>query len=202
MLQLIYSIGLILLLAITPSYSDSLWRDSDVSIYNTRRVAKIGDIVTVYISSRSSALHQAGTNTSKRADITADYYDFYDQNSIESDQNQSLRKMQDYTLGGENRYRGLGETTRKSLVKAIVSAVITEVMYNGALAIEGEHLVKVNDETEIIRISGIIRPQDIGPDNSVRSHQIAQLEITVRGEGVVGTKQTPGLLSNMFGWIF
>lgn len=182
--------------------ADSLWTHGQTSMYTTRRAVNIGDIITVRISNQSSAVHEAGTDTSKRTGLGLDYYNLWDQYSLNADENESLRKMQDYSLGGRDVYSGLGKTSRKSQVRAVVSVIVTEVLANGNLAIAGEHAVNINDETEIIRISGIIRPQDIRPDNSILSHQIAQVQVSVKGEGVVGSKQSPGVLSKMFGWIF
>ena len=60
----------------------------------------------------------------------------------------------------------------------------------------------VNNDSEIIQISGIVRPGDIDVKNEINSHQIAQFNISLKGQGVVNSKQTPGFLSNFFNWVF
>ncbi|NBV84582.1 flagellar basal body L-ring protein FlgH, partial [bacterium] len=62
--------------------------------------------------------------------------------------------------------------------------------------------VKVNQEMETIRISGIIRPSDISAANTIDSYQIAKAEVSVNGSGVIGSKQSPGVLTKMFNWLF
>ena len=62
--------------------------------------------------------------------------------------------------------------------------------------------MKVNNELETIRVAGIIRPQDIAANNSVFSYQIAEAEVTVTGIGVVASKQNPGIMSKLLGWLF
>ena len=63
-------------------------------------------------------------------------------------------------------------------------------------------MVDVNNDSEIIQISGIVRPSDINSSNMVGSHKIAQFNISLRGKGVVNSKQTPGFFSNVFNWLF
>ena len=99
--------------------------------------------------------------------------------------------MQNYRIGGNDNYSGVGQTTRKSKVEAIVSCVITRVLPNGHLVISGERMVDVNNDSEIIQISGIIRPMDIDMKNTIDSHQVAQFNISLKGKGVVNSKKHP-----------
>ena len=187
----------------TGLHADSLWaKGKNTSIYNNKARFSVGDVVTVEISAESTAVQEAGTTTSKRSDIGASFYDLYDQYSLDTENNDSLRKMKDYRLGGNNNYSGVGQTTRKSKVEATVSCIITSVLPNGNLMINGERMVDVNNDSEVIQISGIVRPGDINAANTVNSYKIAQFNISLKGKGVVNSKQTPGLFSNMFGWLF
>jgi len=183
--------------------ADSLWNPNQGTIYRTTHLPKMGDVITVYISNKTSAIQEAGTDTSKRSELGADIYDLWDQYSVDTTSaTKSDRTMRNSKIRGNDSYRGLGKTTRKSAVKAVISAVITEIFPNGNLFVVGKHSINVNDETEIIQISGIVRPQDISQNNSVLSYQLAHAEISVKGEGVVGSKQTPGVLTKMFNWVF
>ena len=192
--SIIFSIGVM---------GDSLWKKSESSsIFDNKRLFKIGDIVTVKISAESTAVQEAGTTTRKSSDVGANFFDTYDQYSLDSANNDSMRKMQNYRIGGNDNYSGVGQTTRKSKVEAIVSCVVTRVLPNGHLVISGERMVDVNNDSEIIQISGIIRPMDIDMKNTIDSHQVAQFNISLKGKGVVNSKQTPGFLSNFFNWVF
>ena len=187
----------------TNIHGDSLWnKGRDSSIYNNKARFNVGDIVTVEISAESTAVQEAGTTTSKRSDIGANFYDLFDRYSLDSDQNESLRKMKDYRLGGNDNYSGVGSTTRKSKVEATVSCIITKILPNGNLVVQGERMVDVNNDSEIIQISGVIRPEDINSANMINSYKIAQFNISLKGKGVVNSKQTPGFFSNFFGWLF
>jgi flagellar L-ring protein precursor FlgH len=186
-----------------PLNADSLWSQSSAgSIFDNQRSFKVGDLVTVVISAESTAVQEAGTTTRKQSNIGANFFDTFDQYSLDTNNNKSNRKMQDYRIGGNDNYSGVGQTTRKSKVEATVSCVVTRILSNGNLVISGERLVDVNNDSEIIQISGIIRPADISAKNSIESYQIAQFNISLKGKGVVNSKQTPGFLSNFFNWVF
>jgi flagellar L-ring protein precursor FlgH len=185
------------------AHADSLWSKANAtSMLNNQRMFKVGDLVTVMISAESTAVQEAGTTTRKQSNVGANFFDTFDQYSLDTDQNNSMRKMQDYSIRGNDNYSGVGQTTRKSKVEAIVSCVVTQVLPNGHLVISGERLVDVNNDSEIIQISGIVRPDDINSKNTIESHQIAQFNISLKGKGVVNSKQTPGVLSNFFNWVF
>jgi len=197
-----YQIASIIILLSVSTLADSLWTPQTNSIYKRTRNPQIGDIITIKIVNQSAATHEAGTNTSKRTKMGLDYYGNQDNYKNASGANDLKRNRTDYNLGGEDTYSGVGRTSRKSKVETTMSAVIVQILENGNLYIVGEHTVNVNNEKEIIQISGVVRQDDITPENEVLSHQIANAKISIKGEGVVGSKQEPGMLSKMFGWIF
>ena len=180
-----------LILMLTPVVADSLWSQSkENSMFDNQRVFNVGDLITVMISAESTAVQESGTTTRKRSDIGANFFDTFDQYSLDTDQNNSLRKMQDYRIGGNDNYSGVDQTTRKSKVEAIVSCIITKILPNGHLIISGERLVDVNNDSEIIQISGI-RPDDIEkiPLSPIK---LRNLPFLSKEKGVVNSKQTPG----------
>ena len=184
--------------------ADSLYSDKNDSIYNTIKKPAVGDILIVKVATESSAIQEAGTDTVKRSDLGFNLYrleDLYDSGKS-GNTNDAKRNSQDIRLSGRGNYYGTGRTQRTSKVKAVMSVVVTEILENGNLYLVGERKVNVNDESEIITLSGSIRPQDIQADNTVFSYQIAGAKVSVKGDGVVGAQQTPGLFTKLFGWIF
>ncbi len=181
--------------------SDSLWESAKGSVYGSqKRDIQVGDIVTILISESTTAAQEATTKTTKESEMGTNLLSNWD--LISNVLNESAHRTYDLSLKGDDKYSGAGTTTRKSRVTAVVTAVVTEVLENGNVYVVGEHKVKVNNEVETIRISGIIRPGDIGPNNSVNSFQIAKAEVSVNGSGVVGAKQSPGVMTKMFNWLF
>ncbi|MEK9657190.1 MAG: flagellar basal body L-ring protein FlgH [bacterium] len=193
----------LLILVTTSIGADSLWRTYSEGIYQpSRRRISVGDIVTIYVSESTSAVQQASTSSGKTTSLTSSLADNWDQvaNLLG---NERVRKKRDISIGGGDRYQGNGQTTRKSNVKAIITAIVTEVLKSGNLFVVGEHKVKVNHDIETIRVSGIVRPADVTPKNTIFSYQIAKAEVSVSGRGgPVAAKQNPGIISRIFNWVF
>lgn len=183
-------------------WADSIWDNAKGNLYTAeRKRLRVGDVVTILISETSSAAQEATTKTTKQSGIGFDLLSGWDQvaNLLG---NETLRKTFTGRLSGNDTYQGTGQTARKSNVRAVVTAVITEILEGGNVYVVGEHKVKVNNEIETIRISGIIRPADITPANTVNSFQLAKAEVAVNGVGVVAAKQSPGVLTKLLGWFF
>src|SRR5690606_40090483 len=86
-----------------------------------------------------------------------------------------------------------GSRTRGGSLNARMTAQVVDVLPNGNLLIEGRQTIIVNEEEQISVVSGIVRPQDIAPDNTVLSTFIADATITYSGTGPIAEKQKPGL---------
>ena len=192
----------IFLLDVGIMFADSLYDYAKAPFYGvSRRRIQVGDIVTIYVSESTSAVQQASTRTERESKLGGNVENSWEQiGNILG--NETLKQNQEYKLAGNDEYEGSGQTSRRSQVKAVISSVITEILDNGNLYLEGIHKVKVNDELETIRVAGVVRPQDISAKNSVFSYQIAKAEISVNGSGVVASKQSPGVLTKMFNWLF
>ncbi|HKJ88196.1 MAG TPA: flagellar basal body L-ring protein FlgH, partial [Gammaproteobacteria bacterium] len=92
---------------------------------------------------------------------------------------------------------GKGETTRSANLSGNMTAVVLRVFPNGNMRIKGRRAVTINNEKQNLLLSGIIRPQDIGPDNSITSSQIANARIRYAGAGVVARQQDEGWMTKI-----
>ncbi len=205
MIRLLFKCCLLTSIFILSSSSiigDSIWDNAKTPFYGVnRRHIQVGDIITIYISEATSAVQSASTSTKKDSSLDTTLAGGWKQVS-DTLGNETIQKDFDISLSGGDEYLGSGSTTRRSKVQAVVTSVVTEILESGNLFIVGEHQVKVNNEIETVRVSGIIRPESISAKNSVFSWEIAKAEVSVNGEGVVGAKQTPGILTKMFNWLY
>ncbi|KXJ99947.1 MAG: flagellar L-ring protein FlgH [Nitrospira sp. OLB3] len=101
-----------------------------------------------------------------------------------------------------NKFGGKGATSREDTLTGTISAIVTEVLPNGDLRIEGRREVTVNSERQIMTIGGIVRRVDVNTKNTVQSSAIADAKIEYSGLGVVDDVQRPGWLVRVLDWIY
>ncbi len=105
-------------------------------------------------------------------------------------------------IGTDNEFKGTGSTSEKGSVQATVSAQVVKVDQYGNLQIQGSRLISINGQDQVIKVSGIIRPSDIQPDNTIYSSQISDARIIFEGSGSINQSQSPGWLTKLFHWLF
>ena len=98
--------------------------------------------------------------------------------------------------------RRTGSRPRSETIRLSVAAVVEKRLPNGNLRIRGEKWVTLNQGREFIRLSGIIRPDDIEPDNSLQSYRIADAQITYSSKGVLAAANQMGFLARFFNSVF
>lgn len=179
----------------------SLWSDEmGIMLYPDRRARRVGDIVTVRIVEDPEAELNADTKTSRSSSIAAQLK-FLGYMKALADKNSRLAQNpgeDDLIKAGLGMgFDGQGSSDRNGHVKAYVSAVVIRVLPNENLYINGKREIKVNNETQYITLSGIIRPEDISPTNEISSTFVANANITYSGLGPIADKQKPGWLGRI-----
>ncbi len=163
------------------------------SLFSDYKACRVGDAVTVLVTEENSASKDASTNTSRQSTIGASGSASYGTKSLPSGALQ---------LGTDNEFKGAGSTSEKGSVQATVSAQVVRVDEYGNLEIKGSRLISINGQDQVIKLSGIIRPSDIQPDNTIYSSQISDAQIIFEGSGSINQSQSPGWLTKLFHWLF
>ena len=172
-------------------FSISLWTEESTSIYQDRQPFVEGDIITVNIEEDASAIQSASTDTSQSSKM-----------ELESRGRFGFRDfLASLLLGYSEEDRADGETNRQGRIEAQITTKVVEIEENGNLRIEGEKRLIINEEDQIITLTGIIRGDDVTLENEVPSHRVAEAVIEYKGEGVVAEKQRPGFFSRLFNWL-
>lgn len=165
----------------------------EVSLFEDIRARRIGDILTINLVEKMDAKKQADTDLKKgnTASIAVP--------TILGKQNPSILGFNfDSTLSSSNDFSGETESTQKNSLSGNITVNVVDVLPNGYLKIRGEKRVQLNQGNEYIRLSGIIRPTDISPDNSIDSTKIADATITYTGEGALADANKIGWLARFF----
>jgi len=201
--------------AYTPT-EGSLWR-GDVSrrfLAFENRAKQIGDLVTVVISERAQAENSATTDLERTSEfsatldsdvqlqtlITRPIRNFlwllgFTNDRAERDPGVELNILDAQT---ESTFEGEGTTERESRFTTTIACVVSGVTPSGLLHIVGERHLRINEETQIIRLDGYVRPEDIQIDNTVASSLIANAAIEFGGHGVIAEKQKAPWLARIF----
>ena len=151
-----------------------------------------GDILTVVISETASASKEATTGTSRASAVAAGIPNLMGLETSGISKYMDLSKL--VNASASSKFDGSGSTTRKENLNATISARVIDVLANGNMLIEGRRNVLVNNEDQIIVLTGTVRPRDITPDNLVNSTLIADARIAYSGKGVISDRQQPGWL--------
>ena len=167
----------------------SLW-DDRASWFADDRPSRVGDIVTVLISERTDAKDEAKMDVQKSSS-----------NNV-SDGTGILRFIRGLGLTSSNTSAGDGSVERKHHATGTVSCLVTEVLPNGNLVIEGTRDVSTSEEILQFQLVGVIRPQDVNSDNQIKSELIANAELAIKGRGMVSRTQKPGLVTQVLQAVF
>jgi flagellar L-ring protein precursor FlgH len=171
---------------------NSLWRSGSRAFFRDQRAAKIGDILTVIINIADSAKVDNSTQRTRANSENAAAPNLL---GFESKLKNVLPAAVDPTslvdATSKSSSAGSGTVDRKENVELTIAAVVTQVLPNGNLVIEGRQEVRVNYEVRELLISGIVRPEDISNINTIQHTQIAEARISYGGRGQLTDVQQP-----------
>jgi flagellar L-ring protein precursor FlgH len=164
------------------------------SLYTDLKAHGVGDIVTVVITEKTLATNSSKISTGKETKFTTEG----------DDGTGALDFLTGFSVSANigREHEGAGTTERRGSIVGRMAAIVTEVTDGGNLVIIGEKEIAVNDEKEILVLTGIIRPQDISTSNIVYSTDIASTQITYKGKGLVTSGSKPSIFARIIGWFF
>lgn len=180
-----------------PGVSASLWRESRSlnNLFRDHRAYQPMDLVTILISEDIEGTHEADTEVKGSSSLTAAITDLFSFADDVADSNSNLNTASLINAETQNDFKGEGDTERKSSFRGSISAMVVEVLPSGILRVEGEKIISVNNEEQIMILSGLVRPRDVNSNNEVQSSQVANMRIDYYGRGTVAEAQFGGWLA-------
>jgi flagellar L-ring protein precursor FlgH len=191
------------------AHNGSLWqaRSSFNGLFIDTKARNIGDIVTVKIEESAQATNRANTEYERSSGLEAGIDKLFGiekwwQDEVLPDVDDNIPKIDPFgnpSVKGSisSDFKGDGETSRSGKLEAYITCRVVDVMANGNLKIVGTREVMVNNENQLIILSGVIRPRDISDTNIILSTFISDAKIAYSGSGVVDDRQRPGWLANL-----
>ncbi|MEQ8747622.1 flagellar basal body L-ring protein FlgH [Pyruvatibacter sp.] len=177
----------------TVSYQpNSLWRAGSRAFFRDQRASTVGDILTVTIEITDKAEIENTTERSRSNSEDAGLNNLfgYAQNldRFLPDQVDNANLV---GLDSTSASRGAGSVDREETVNLTVAAIVTQILPNGNLVIQGKQEVRVNYEVRELLVAGVIRPEDISNQNTINHTQIAEARISYGGRGQITDVQQP-----------
>ncbi len=173
-----------------PASANSLWRNGARAFFHDQRASKVGDILTVNIDITDSAKLQNTTVANRKATTNVGAGNLL---GLTTPLAKFLPKSFDPShMVGTNsdlESQGQGSVDRSEAVSLTIAAVVSSVLPNGNLAIQGRQEVRINSELRELTIAGIVRPEDITSANTIKHTQIAEARVSYGGKGQVSAVQ-------------
>jgi flagellar L-ring protein FlgH len=175
----------------TVSYSpNSLWRNGSRAFFKDQRAHQVGDLLTVTVNITDQAKLGNETQGDRTSKVDSGVTDFFGSKAL-SPQAQKFLPGRFLTADGTSQFDGKGSVQRQETLQTNIAAVVTQVLPNGNLVVEGKQEIRVNYEIREMIVAGIVRPEDIQSDNTIDSAKIAQARISYGGRGQITDVQQP-----------
>ena len=184
--------AVIVLFSANAVFAGSLWNDNS-NWFADVRPGRVGDVITVLVNERTDAKDEATMDVTKTSN--ANVNDGANGTGI-------LSFIRGLTFTTANSATGDGSSERKHHATATLACLVTEVLPNGNLVIEGTRDIRTSEETLQLQLAGVIRPQDVNADNQISSQLVANAEISVKGRGVLTRSQKPGIITQILQTVF
>jgi flagellar L-ring protein precursor FlgH len=172
------------------SYSpNSLWRNGSRAFFKDQRAHQVGDILTVTVNLNDKAVIANETQRSRENKEDSGIDNFFGKTKVPLINSAVPTRI--FTADSNASSEGKGSVNRSEALVTNVAAVVTQVLPNGNLVVEGKQEVRVNFEIRELIVAGIVRPEDIQSDNTIDSTKIAQARIAYGGRGQITDVQQP-----------
>jgi flagellar L-ring protein FlgH len=162
------------------------------SLFEDSTASRIGDIITIVLEERTSSSKSAETKITKDTDNTLPNPTVFGNVIIGSNDDD----FQD--IHGKTDFEGAGESDQSNRLSGTITAVVADVLPNGVLLVQGEKWMNFNRGEEYLRVSGLVRKEDIGPNNTVSSLRLADARLAYSGTGEVAQSNSAGWLTRFF----
>lgn len=184
------TIAVLVLTAIAaPVFASSLWSNNS-SLFTDRKASSIGDIVHVKIDEEFDDSDEGKVKNNKST------------NENVSGGTGILDFIRSFGFGSASTMSSNTKVERTKELTGEISCLVTDVMPNGNLVIQGDRDLTSGAEKMKVKFSGVVRPMDIGHNNTVMSSRVANAEVVIGGRGIVSRTQRPGLITQVLQAIF
>ncbi|HID98198.1 MAG TPA: flagellar basal body L-ring protein FlgH [Thermodesulfobacteriaceae bacterium] len=165
------------------------------------RARQVGDVVTILIQEDLKGSKDVKTKSDRTSNLNIGLTGILGLEWNKQWQPNYPNQTVDATkaLGGstKSKFEGKGNTHRNTKLEGTVSARVIEILPGGNLLVQATRELRINNETQYLVLTGVVRPKDLGPDNTIPSTRLADARIEYTGSGVISENQKPGWLARI-----
>ncbi|HEY5301372.1 MAG TPA: flagellar basal body L-ring protein FlgH [Acetobacteraceae bacterium] len=172
-----------------PSEGDSLWRPGSRAFFKDQRASRVGDLVTVLVSMNDQATLKNATTATRTSAENAGLPNLFGLETLLAHVPMNPSSL--VSASSSNSNVGAGQVQRSESVTVRLAGVVTQVLPNGNLVVMAHQQFRADSELRDLRVSGVIRPEDIASDNTIQSDRMAEARIAYGGRGELTAVQTP-----------
>jgi flagellar L-ring protein precursor FlgH len=178
----------------TAAHAQSLWHDDSARpMFADKRAAAVGDILTVVVQEITTAVKNNETKTEKNSGLSAAVSTFLFPGFL-----QYKGSMPAVDYKSDLKHDGSGAINNSETIVAHVAVKVIEVLPNHNLLVEGKRETSFSKEHQTIVLHGVVRPENIGADNTILSYNIADATISIVGKGTVTDSQGKGWFTRIW----
>jgi flagellar L-ring protein precursor FlgH len=175
-----------------PASANSLWRNGSRTFFHDQRASKVGDILTINVTISDSAQLANETVANRTSSAQVGFSNLFGLETLLAHALPGLSTSNLVNTGSTLASDGKGSVNRSEAVTMTIAAVVTGVLPNGNLTIQGRQEVRVNNEVRELTVAGIVRPEDITSANTINHTQIAEARVSYGGKGqITQVQKTP-----------
>lgn len=193
---------LALVLAAPVGHAASLWGAetlADGNLYSDQVARKPGDLITVMVKETTTVIDSQKTSRKRENDIEASISMLPQTTALPAVVGAtSVGRLPALVANSDKQFEGEGKYTAEGEVRAVITGRVLDVLENGNLVIEGRRIVRVNEESKTIVVTGVIRTADVRSDNTVLSEKLHNFQVAIEGEGPLSRSQQEGWLGRLF----
>jgi len=167
--------------------------NAERSLFEDRTARRVGDVITVVLVERTNASKSASTNASKSQDV-----DIAQPTVLGHSITYHGAPILSASAKADRAFQGKGDSQQSNSLSGNITVQVVGRHPNGNLLIKGEKWITLNQGQELVKIAGIVRPTDIGTDNTVLSTQVADARITYSGRGAIADSNAMGWAARFF----
>lgn len=173
-----------------PGVTGSIYNTATaLTLFEDMKASRVGDLLTIVLEERTKAEKKADTTVGKSSDSSI---------GIGGTLNGTPIDETKANAGTAHTFESAGDAKQSNKLEGRITVTVAQVLPNGNLVVQGEKWITINHGEEFIRIRGIVRPVDIGPDNSVSSTKVADAQVFYSGKGTLARANRPGWLTEFF----